>query len=147
MGAALAPRVLRIAERQGCSSILDYGAGRSSFTVRARELGSSVSISEYEPGRAELAVCPPACDMTICLDVLEHVETDHVVAVLDHLRELHRQVSVFNIATAPAGLILPDGRNAHLTVWSHKRWHKLIANRWQIRNWEVREKNVWCELY
>lgn len=117
--------------RTGVKTVLDYGAGSSG--ILARDLPIRVpglTVISYEPGIPELAAPPVPAPFVLCIDVLEHVEPDHVDAVLDDLKRVTVNHGFFNVATTPAGRILPDGRNAHLTVQPIEWWSEKILARW-----------------
>jgi hypothetical protein len=52
---------------------------------------------------------------------MEHIPENDVPEVLRHIRSFTDKV-FFNIATRPAREILPNGDDAHCTVWNADRW-------------------------
>lgn len=101
-------------------TVLEYGCGRS--TLRdSLELGETHWVG-YDPAIPELSSLSVArADFIVNTDVLEHVPEPDVDDVLRHIRSLGERV-FFNIATRPAREILPDGSNAHCTIWSAEQW-------------------------
>lgn len=99
-------------------SVLDYGAGKGRLAASL-----SFPIAEYDPAFPEKAAMPRSADIVICTDVLEHIEPDKLLFVLDHLRQLVKQIGYFVIHTGPAHKTLPDGRNTHL-IQQEKQWWK-----------------------
>lgn len=100
------------------TTILDYGCGRG-------ELAKALEprrVSQYDPGIPGKEGMPKPCDLVVCTDVLEHVESEKVCAVLDHLHRLTGKGAYLVIATRQANAVLPDGRNAHLTVEPGSWW-------------------------
>lgn len=115
----------------GVDTVLDYGAGSSG--ILAKELPQRIPglrIISYEPGIPALAAPPVPAPLVLCIDVLEHVEPEHVDAVLDDLQRVTLKHGFFNVATEPAQRILPDGRNAHLTIQPVEWWEQKIHQRW-----------------
>ena len=115
----------------GVDTVLDYGAGSSG--VLARDLPQRIpglQVISYEPGVPHMAARPDPAPFVLCIDVLEHVEPEYVDAVLDDLKRVTIKHGFFNVATEPAGRILPDGRNAHLTIQPVEWWEEKIRARW-----------------
>tara|TARA_R100001463_G_C3453629_1_gene213972 strand:- start:44 stop:574 length:531 start_codon:yes stop_codon:yes gene_type:complete len=100
-------------------SILDYGAGRSDLK---KELDSSYPdhpyiINEYEPGIPELAGDPPVSDAVISFDVMEHVETDKVEGVIEHIYNKTNLWTYHKICLKPATSVFPGTKqNLHVTI-------------------------------
>ena len=65
---------------------------------------------------------PKPCEMVVCTDVLEHVEPDKLDAVMDHIFRLTGKLAYFVISTRFANAVLPDGRNAHLSIHDADWW-------------------------
>jgi hypothetical protein len=117
-GAKHAPTVIKLTEELKTQSVLDYGAGKGYL---AREL--PFPIWEYDPAIPGKDAAPRPADLVICTDVLEHIEPDHLLAVLDDLRRCTRRVGYFVIHMGPSGKTLADGRNAHL-IQKPAHWWK-----------------------
>ncbi|HEY3658258.1 MAG TPA: GT-D fold domain-containing glycosyltransferase [Steroidobacteraceae bacterium] len=112
------------------ATILDYGCGENKLA----EALKPIRVSGYDPGVPERASMPKPCDLVICTDVLEHVEPEKLNDVLDHVWRITGKVAYFVISTRPANAILPDGRNAHLSVLPAAVWlEKLRALGWQCQ--------------
>jgi hypothetical protein len=80
--------------------------------------------------------------MVVCTDVLEHIEPEHLDAVLRHVCSLAKKAVFLQIATRPAKKCLPDGRNAHLTVQSAEWWLAKIPARIEWSASDGREVRV-----
>lgn len=107
-------------------SILDYGCGQSRL-LEALQLGYPVELVRYDPAIPAWATRPQApADLLINVDVLEHVEERDLDAVLSDMAALCRNAMII-IDTKPASAILPDGRNAHVTVRPHAWWRERLA--------------------
>lgn len=117
-GGKHAETVLKIAEKMGTHSILDYGCGKG-------YLAKSIPfpIWEYDPAIAGKDESPRPADLVVCTDVLEHIEPDKLLHVLADLKRVTKKVGYFTIHTGPAAKTLPDGRNTHL-IQNGKQWWK-----------------------
>jgi hypothetical protein len=137
-----APSVYELVEREHILTLLDYGAGRGSlghwFDQHAP---NQLDLREYEPGIVSRSADPDPAELVTCIDVMEHVEPDCVVAVLDHIQELAQRWVYFNISLRPAVRILSDGRNAHLTIESIEWWQQQLQARWQEASLTLNQKN------
>ncbi len=116
--------VLRLCQSYATLSILDYGCGKGTLAAAL----DPFPIAGYDPAVPEFAAPPEPADIVVCGDVLEHIEPEHLPAVLAHVRSLTRRVTLWVIATRPASKTLPDGRNCHLIVQGAPWWTQQLAN-------------------
>lgn len=109
------------------NEVLDYGCGKGELVYGLREIG--MMAYGYDPAVPMWDTLPDACSfaMVTCTDVMEHVEEQHVDAVLGHIRKLARKGAFFSISTVPAVAHLPDGRNAHVTIREPSWWLAKLA--------------------
>lgn len=121
-------------------SVLEYGSGRRTFARTMEWAMPHVRVYEYDPGVPELDRLPDSdlqFDLVLCTDVMEHVEEQFVVPTLNRLFHYTRHAAIFNIACNPAKSLLPDGRNAHITVKPSAWWRERIERLWpdiEVRN-------------
>lgn len=116
-----APVVLKLIEKLNTRSVLDYGCGKG-YLAKALPF----PIWEYDPAIPEKAASPRPADLVVCTDVLEHVEPEHLKAVLHDLKRVVQKIGYFVIHTEPSQKVLADGRNAHLIQHDKAWWrHKL----------------------
>jgi SAM-dependent methyltransferase len=126
------------------ASILDYGCGEGKLAAALAPL----RVTGYDPGMEEYSKLPKPADLVICTDVLEHVEPEKLNAVLDHLWRLTGTAAYFVISTKLANAVLPDGRNAHLTVQPADWWStKLRRIGWHVAReaFTGKDLHVWLE--
>lgn len=116
-GARHAPLVLRIVDKLGLKSVLDYGCGKG-LLAKALEF----PIWEYDPAIPEKSASPRPAELVLCTDVLEHVEPEMLRYVLDDLRRVTKRAGYFVIHMGPARKILWDGRNTHLIQRDAQWW-------------------------
>lgn len=132
-----ASKAIELLEEHDCKTVLDYGCGQSSL---AKAL--PFPIAEYDPAIAGKEADPEPADLVICTDVFEHIEREHLDAVLKHLHSKTRRVAFLAIATRPAVKHLADGRNAHLIVEPADWWRDRLEPLFEIREWQVRPGEV-----
>lgn len=95
------------------SSILDFGCGKGNLVQTLKENYPNIEVYGYDPANPKYNKEVPCVDMVISTDVLEHVEPEFINDTIEML-SLKGKFHYHLISCAPAKLILPDGRNAHL---------------------------------
>jgi predicted O-methyltransferase YrrM len=123
-------RARSLVERYRPATILDYGCGKGA--LKAQLNGFEGRLEEYDPGIEGKGAPPAPADLVFCIDVLEHIEPEHLRAVLNHIRSLTRQAVFFTIATREARKCLPDGRNTHLILKSAGEWERLVSQHFGV---------------
>lgn len=124
-----AAAVRAFAEMVKPATILDYGCGGGTLAAAIPEY----RIQMYDPGVPGREGTPKPVDMTVCTDVLEHVEPDRVESVLAHISCVTGKAAYVVIATRPANAVLPDGRNAHLVIQDAAWWiERFAAHGWTV---------------
>jgi len=128
-------------------SVLDFGCGTASLGRYVEEHSAYVRRSKfvwtnYDPGRAEYDSLDASArhDLVVSSDVLEHVEPEQLEATLQQLRDTARRAQYHHIACEPCGLLLPDGRNAHLSVHPPHIWREKL----EVDGWKVQ---YYCDEY
>lgn len=111
-------------------SILDYGCGKGELKRSLSPLlnsGLMRVFHEYDPGIPGKDDRPRnQYDLVCCLDVMEHIEPDHLVDVMEHLQDLIGKLGFFVISNRYAKAMLSDGRNAHLIVEGPSWWENVF---------------------
>lgn len=114
-------------------TILDYGSGKGMQydSLKLHERWGVERPTLYDPAVPGIDT-PPSLfqkfDGVICLDVLEHLEGDELRRAVFDATMRARKFALFGIATFPAKKTLPDGRNAHLTLWGEDVWADFISS-------------------
>lgn len=124
----------------GAKTVLDYGCGSGSFKEGIQEEGYSLEVLEYDPGIIGKDSSPTPADYVVCIDVLEHIEPECLDAVLKDLASLMRLGGFLHPCLVPAGLTLPDGRNAHLIVQDADWWDNKIKQYFNIHSYKYKSK-------
>lgn len=107
----------------GRLAILDYGAGKRTLE---RSLGPAYRVTSYDPAFPEIAATPEPHPVVVAGDMLEHVEPEHLDAVLADLWRVTIGKALFVIHCAAAKKTLPDGRNTHLVQESPDWWSQKL---------------------
>jgi hypothetical protein len=134
-GAKWASKVRSIADIE--DTILDYGCGKGAL---AKALFPR-SVMEYDPAIPGKEKCAP-CDIVVCTDVLEHIEPEMLSNVINHLAEMTRKKLLVCIATIEAKKKLPDGRNAHLSLFPASWWKTQLQKLFEFESWEEQETAI-----
>lgn len=111
-------------------NVLDYGCGKGSLVRALQEAG--FDAYGYDPCVDGYAVSPDPADVVVCTDVLEHIEPEHLDDVLEDLERLTKKALYLIISTRPALKILPDGRNAHLSLMPGNEWLRKLLSRFNL---------------
>lgn len=119
-----AEAIVELANRVNAQTMLDFGCGRSSLSKMLKKIGfTRMQCTDYDPGRPKKAKLPEGSfDIVSCTDVLEHIEPEHLDEVLRTIASKARKAAYFVVDCISANTLLPDGRNAHLTVQPGMWW-------------------------
>lgn len=122
-GSKWAEVVLELAAMYQCETVLDYGCGQGSLAAAIAASSSQVDVSEYDPA-IEGKDKPPngKFDLVVCTDVLEHIESDKIHAVMRHLASLTGRAIFVVISLVETNKRLSDGRQAHILIRSEDWW-------------------------
>lgn len=119
------------------STFIDFGCGTGRPAVLLQKLGMSVTAVDHvdnclDPGPAatlnflklNLWQLPPnlEADYGFCTDVMEHIPTERVDAVLQSIATAVRVGAYFKIALFHDGFGKRIGETLHLTVWPKEEW-------------------------
>lgn len=106
-------------------SLLDYGCGKGGTAEWLQSLirKQPLAIDRYDPGVPQYANTPlkKSYDLVYSCDVLEHLELEDVHLVIEHTQKLAEH-NIHIIDMTPAKKLLPDGRNAHITLLDTHQW-------------------------
>jgi hypothetical protein len=79
----IAPEVKQIFEKNNCTSISDYGAGKCNLQKKLIQLGlKDFNYFPYDPVFPEYGF-PKKADLVCCIDVLEHIEESFIENVIN----------------------------------------------------------------
>lgn len=126
--------VAGLAEKLGTRDILDYGCGKALLAK-----GLPFPIQSYDPCIPDFNRTPVPADIVVCTDVMEHIETECLDAVLDDLQRLTKRLLFLDVACRPAKKFLPDGRNAHITIQTPNWWLGKLLARFNLHSYQAND--------
>lgn len=111
-------------EKQDIKTVLDFGCGKA--RVWSKSFISKLaldSVDLYDPAIPKYSNIPKGVfDCVICSDVLEHIPFDNIDATLFTIFSKSEKVVFLWISTRLAKAILPNGENAHCSVFPKEWW-------------------------
>jgi hypothetical protein len=128
MGGRYADHIRATSALLGIASILDYGCGKHTLRSAMPDWGD---FREYDPALPGYDARPAPADLVTCTDVMEHIEPEHLAAVLDDIQGLAVKGVFFVITMTPAARTLPDGTNPHKICEPEAWWLPLLMQRWR----------------
>lgn len=105
------------------NSVLDFGCGKGNLVKTLKEIYPNKTIIGIDPANPEFDNPLSKVDLILSTDVLEHIEPDFIDDTLKEIADNCKH-TYHLISCAPAKLVLPDGRNAHLIQQSPEWWRK-----------------------
>ncbi len=121
-----APYILPYIQLLKPRTVVDYGCGQSSLAELISER-CGVKATRYDPAIPAYEKRPTGrCDLLINVDVLEHVPEDAIDGVVADMAQLSDNAIII-VDTRPASTLLPDGRNAHVTLRPVQWWMERLA--------------------
>ena len=129
--------VSQIIDNLEIDTILDYGAGSNLSLTKTLKPNRKVRYQPYDIGVPEYAEEPEPAELVTCIGVIEHIEPEYLDDVLDHLEELTQVALFMSVHMGPAGKVLSDGRNAHLTQERPDWWLPKIQERFELQSFQL----------
>lgn len=126
-----APIVTNLINKIQVTNMLDYGAGKGRL-AKSIDPDHEIMVHHYDPGVKDWSDAPDSAQFVTCIDVLEHIEPEHLDDVLDDLRRVTEFFGFFTVHTGPAVKVLSDGRNAHLIQEPPAWWLPKIMERFEL---------------
>lgn len=111
-------------------SILDYGSGKGGQYTKDRVHEAwGVMPTLFDPGVHGINHLPERTfDGVICTGVLEHIPRPEMDMAIGNLVRYADKWCFIIVGTAPTKKLLPDGRQAHVTLRPKKWWGPRIRN-------------------
>lgn len=120
------PYLLPFVDELKPATIIDFGCGQSSL---ADELSRATGAraTRYDPAIPQYSQKPQGVfDLLVNVDVLEHVPEEELEPIIAEMAAFAKN-AIIVIDTGPAVLILPDGRNAHVTQRDQDWWAAMLG--------------------
>ena len=105
------------------NSMIDFGCGKGNLVLKLKEIYPKKDIAGFDPANPEFDIPLKHVDLILSTDVLEHIEPNLIDETLKEIAN-NCTHTYHLISCAPAKLILPDGRNAHLIQETPDWWRK-----------------------
>jgi len=119
--------IKNLIDEQQPKSILDYGCGKAMFHKHfLKTIFKGIMLFCYDPAVKDFENKPDReFDLTLCIDVMEHIQEDKVDEVLKDL--FNKTKFVFLTITCYEAIQnLPNGKNAHYTVKEPNWWEEKL---------------------
>ena len=129
--------IKKIIEQNNYKTLLEYGCGKAfyyenQFFLNNKKINSlkdywGVDVRLYDPCFEKFSVLTTKkSDLTICIDVLEHIPEEDINWVLKEFFKLTQFMVFMNISCVSSGALLPNGENAHINIQTPKIWHEKL---------------------
>ena len=138
----LLPAIQPIIEFLKPKRILDYGCGKGNLVKALANKYPSIKVYGYDPAVEEFEKMPvDKVDLVICTDVLEHIPENELPDTVARIASLSENV-FFHLHHAKAVAVLPNGENAHCTIYSPKQYADLLKKFFPTLNFLTGLNNV-----
>lgn len=122
----------------GHATVLDWACGKGMLARGLKRVG--IDVAEYDPAVPGKEATPEPADLVVATDVLEHIEPEHLDAVLAELARVTKRKLFFDVCTAESLKGLPDGRNPHLIIQPPEWWRYKLTRYFDIVHWVERDE-------
>lgn len=113
-------------------TILDYGCGGGKQYTEDRiqeSWGYTGEITLFDPGVPTINELPVGTfDGVICTGVLEHIPEDEIDMAINNLASYADKWAFIVVGIEPTRKLLPDGRQAHVTLQPPQWWEDKIKS-------------------
>ncbi len=130
----------------GCRSVFDAGVGSGGFYFNAKNdfnvFGiepSKVAIEKYLKFEKNIRrrfiqdikndYPPEACDLVVCLEVLEHIPDSDIPIVYENLLHIGRKYFIFSIASHEDVI---EGHDLHVNLKGYEEWENQLRQYFNI---------------
>ena len=141
--------IKEIIKNENIKNMIDYGCGKGKFYNNGFNLGNklvpplrkfwNIDIKLYDPCYEKYSKFEKdqTFDLTICIDVLEHIPESDIEWILDRFFKISKKFIFINVACYEAIALLPNGENAHINIqkpiWWLNRFEKLLKDHKEIK--------------
>lgn len=126
-GVELFPVIAEFVQFLSPKSILDYGCGKGNLVRTLTQNYPAINVYGYDPAIEEFDKLPKdKVDFVINTDVLEHIPEYELPETIAKISSLSKNV-FFHLHHGKASFTLPNGENAHCTVWPPEKYYALLS--------------------
>lgn len=126
-GVELLPVIATFVDFLSPKTILDYGCGKGNLVIALRQKYPAIKVYGYDPAVAEFEkLTEEKFDFVISTDVLEHIPEHELPETITKISLLSKNV-FFHLHHGTASFTLPNGENAHCTVYPLEKYHALFS--------------------
>lgn len=115
--------IKNIIKKNNLNSLLEYGCGKAIFYENEFKVTNEnfpplknywgVEIKLFDPAVKKFSIMPSnKCDITICIDVLEHIPEEDINWVLEKIMTLSKKFIFLVIGSYSSQAVLPNGEGA-----------------------------------
>lgn len=133
-----AKTIKNIIDKNKYQSLLEFGCGKGQYYKKKFKIKNetipplnnywNLKINLFDPCVKKYHKFPNEnIDISICIDVLEHIPEEDHDWILEKFLSITNFFSFIQVACYPAIALLPNGKNAHISIKDHNYWQdKLI---------------------
>ena len=125
--------IKKIIHVNDCKTLLDYGCGKAKYYFKSFKTNKSnypclkdywnIEINLFDPCYSKYnKLTNNKVDVTICIDVLEHIPSSDIYWILRDFFSLTKKIIFISVACYEASAILPNGQNAHINIQTYEWW-------------------------
>ena len=130
--------IKNIINKNNLNSLLEYGCGKARFYEEESKVANEtypslknywgIDIKLFDPAVQKFSTMPSGrYDITICIDVLEHIPEEDIDWVLEKILKLSKKFIFLVIGSYESLAVLPNGEGAHILIKTPKWWfNKLV---------------------
>ena len=129
--------IKKIIQNNSYKTLLDYGSGKGDIYLNKTKYGDKVfpPLKDYwnvkptlfDPGVIKFKKPKSKkFDITISVDVLEHIPPQDLYWVINEIFNFSNKAVFLNVACYAALKLLPNGQNAHVSIFSPEWWFGFI---------------------
>lgn len=140
----------KIISKNECNTLLDYGSGKGDRYFKSSIFAGKkypplkeywdIEPTLYDPGVNYEKPESKKFDIVISIDVLEHIPFTDLGWVINEIFEYAKDIVFINVACYPAKAILPNGNNAHVSIFKPWWWCgyiSAIASRYELKTFLI----------
>lgn len=127
----------KIIKKNNYKTLLDYGSGKGDRYFNESSLGQKnypplkdfwqIKPTLFDPGVPYPEPYNKKFDITISIDVLEHIPYSDLGWVVNEIFKYASEAVFINVACYPSKAKLPNGKNAHVSLFDPMWWCGFIS--------------------